>query len=70
MADKHVAPEKEKSEAPKVTAPAVTKVPAAESSDPQVQKLLADRQTAVANGDDDAVKAVDKQLSDLGVSAQ
>jgi hypothetical protein len=70
MADKQVVPEKEKSEAPKVTAPVVAKVPAGESSDPQVQKLLADRQTAVANGDAEAVKVIDKQLSELGVSAQ
>lgn len=39
---------------------------AAESSDPAVHKLLADRQTAEMNGDVDGVKAVDDQLAELG----
>jgi len=40
---------------------------AAESTNPVVQNLLAHRAIAVSNGDDDAVKAVDAQLAELGV---
>lgn len=39
---------------------------AAESTDPTVHRLLAERQTATLNGDHAAAKAVDKQLSELG----
>jgi hypothetical protein len=54
---------------PPKTAAATTSAPrgrASESGDPAVHKLLADRQTAVLNGNSDAVKAVDDQLADLG----
>ena len=40
---------------------------AAESSDPAVHVLLADRETAVLNGDAEAVEAVNVKLADLGV---
>jgi len=40
---------------------------AAASTNPVVQNLLAHRAIAVSNGDEDAVKAVDGQLADLGV---
>jgi hypothetical protein len=40
---------------------------AAASSNPEVHQLLAERAIAVSNGDDDAVKAVDGQLAELGV---
>jgi len=40
---------------------------AAASTDPVVQNLLAHRAIAVSNGDEDAIKAVDRQLADLGV---
>jgi hypothetical protein len=40
---------------------------AAESSNPVVHQLLAQRDIAVLNGDGDAVKAADKALADLGV---
>lgn len=43
--------------------------PASESGDAEVHRLLAERQTATMNGDEDAVKALDKQLADLGVEA-
>lgn len=41
---------------------------AAESGDPAVHQLLAQRQTAEQNGDDEVVKDVDRKLSDLGFS--
>ena len=40
---------------------------AAASTDPVVQNLIAHRAIAVSNGDEDAVKAIDGQLADLGV---
>jgi hypothetical protein len=40
---------------------------AAASTNPVVQNLLAHRAIAVSNGDDDAAKAVDRQLAELGV---
>ena len=40
---------------------------AAASTNPVVQNLLAHRAIAVSNGDEDAVKAVDGQLAELGV---
>lgn len=40
---------------------------AAESSDPAVHKLLADRQTAAMNGDKDAADAASDELRKLGV---
>jgi hypothetical protein len=40
---------------------------AAASTNPVVQNLLAHRAIAVSNGDDDAVKAADAQLAELGV---
>lgn len=38
---------------------------AAESSDPAVHKLLADRQTAAMNEDDDQVREIDRELDKL-----
>ncbi len=40
--------------------------PAGESSDPTVHQLLAERQTAVINGDADAAATVDGKLAKLG----
>ncbi len=42
---------------------------AAESSDPAVHQLLAQRQTAKSNNDKDAVDEVDRKLADLGYNA-
>jgi hypothetical protein len=42
---------------------------AAESSDPAVHQLLAQRQTAESNEDRDAVDEVDRKLADLGYRA-
>jgi hypothetical protein len=39
---------------------------AAASGDPAVHQLLAERQTAQSNGDDNAVLDVDRRLADLG----
>ena len=59
-----------KPEAPKQQTPVETKGEASgrasESSDPAVQHLLARRQTHAMNGQDDEVKAVDKELVELG----
>jgi hypothetical protein len=41
---------------------------AAASGDPVVQQLLAHREIAVLNGDEDAVKAVNARLAELGVA--
>jgi hypothetical protein len=38
------------------------------SGDPSVQSLLAHRAIAESNGDKDAVKQIDKELKELGVS--
>jgi hypothetical protein len=53
------------------TAPAAavsTTAPAApgESSDPAVHQLLAERQTAIANDDKDAIREMDRRLAELG----
>lgn len=40
--------------------------PASESGDPAVHQLLAEKQTALSNGNDDEVAAVTKRLADLG----
>jgi hypothetical protein len=40
---------------------------AGESSDPVVHQLLAEREIAISNGDEDAVKAVNGRLAELGV---
>lgn len=40
--------------------------PAGESSDPNVQQILGEKQIAVTNGDEDAVKDCDRRLNDLG----
>jgi hypothetical protein len=50
---------------PKAAPPALGD--AAASTDPVVQNLLAHRAIAVSNGDEDAARAVDAQLADLGV---
>lgn len=39
---------------------------ASETEDPAIHQLLAERQTAAANGDKDAVAAVGKALAELG----
>lgn len=41
-------------------------VPAAESTDPVVQQLLAERETARLNRDEDRMKGLDRRLSDAG----
>lgn len=41
---------------------------AAASGDPAVHQLLAERQTAVSNGDDEKAAEIDKALADLGYS--
>jgi hypothetical protein len=41
--------------------------PASESSNAHVQALLAHRQTAYLNGDDEAIKAADDELAKLGL---
>jgi hypothetical protein len=46
-----------------------TLLPAGESGDPAVHKLLADLETARSNNDADGVKAARDALADLGYSA-
>lgn len=60
-----IRPEPKKAAA-KPAEPSGDLTPAGEASDPAVHQLLAEKQTAVANGDDDAVKALDRQLNELG----
>lgn len=36
------------------------------ATDPAVQKLLADQQTAVSNGDADAIRDINAKLNELG----
>jgi len=72
------------SDRPKAAAPKATLAPAGESTDPDVHRLLAERQAALSNlaaatpSDDDKAKAkaareqveeIDAQLADLGVTA-
>jgi len=40
---------------------------AAESIDPVVHQLLAEREIAISNGNEDAVQAVNARLAELGV---
>lgn len=37
-----------------------------ESTDPEVHKLLADRQNATLNGDTDMIRGIDARLAELG----
>lgn len=48
------------------TKPTGNLAPAAESSDPEVHRLLAEKQTAQLNGDEDQIKDIDRQLGELG----
>ena len=57
--------DEKKSEKPAAKAPLGS---AAESSDPAVHQLLADRQTAESNGDEKAIEVIDQKLADLGVT--
>ncbi len=67
MADQKPA-EQQKAAPQKAPAPVpVALGSAAASTDPVVQNLIAHRAIAVSNGDEDAVKAIDGQLADLGV---
>lgn len=73
-----------KAAAPKAEAPAASLLPAAESSDPQVHKLLADRQGHVQTASIELdptveenkkaalaqIDEIDKQLADLGYTAK
>jgi hypothetical protein len=67
MSDDKKPVEKPAEEKPKAAAKAPLGV-AAESGDPAVQDLLAQRAGAESNGDEKAVAAVDKALAELGVT--
>lgn len=51
---------------PAPVSPAAALLPAAQSSDPAVHQVLAEIQTARANGDDDQATALTKRLAELG----
>jgi hypothetical protein len=59
----------DKSDTSKASTPSKTLTPAAESGDPEVQRLLGELQTATLNGTEDDQKAIRKQLADLGFSS-
>jgi hypothetical protein len=65
-------PEPKKAAAPEADKPdvesksKVTPVYAAGATDPAVQQLVAEQQTAISNGDDDAIREINKKLNDLG----
>ncbi len=61
LAERAPAPKKEPAPEPVVLGDA------AASTNPVVQQLLAHREIAVSNGDEDAIAAVDGQLAELGV---
>lgn len=61
------APEPKQADPPKPKPEPAVLGDAGASTNPVVQGLLAHRAIAVSNGDDDAVKAVDAQLAELGV---
>jgi hypothetical protein len=44
----------------------VKPVSAAGATDPAVQQLVAEQQTAISNGDDDAIRDINKRLNELG----
>ncbi len=52
--------------AAKAAAPSPALSPAAASSDPAVHQLLAEIQTARANGNDEEIERLTKALADLG----
>ena len=65
MADKKTAePAAEPAPAP---APGPVLGAAGESADPQVHQVLAERETAISNGDEAAVAALTERLAALGV---
>lgn len=49
--------------------PKANRLPAAESSNPEVQTLLAELQTARLNDNDDGAKKVRDRITDLGYAA-
>ena len=55
-------PEPKKAESKSAPAP----VSAPGATDPAVLQLLAEQQTAVSNGDADAIREINKKLGDLG----
>jgi hypothetical protein len=59
--------EPKQAEQPKPKAAPAPLGDAGASTNPVVQDLIAHRAIAVSNGDEDAVKAVDGKLADLGV---
>jgi hypothetical protein len=62
--DPDAKPEADKPEAE--TKSKVTPVYAAGATDPAVQQLVAEQQTAISNGDDDAITEINKKLNELG----
>jgi hypothetical protein len=65
-------PEPKKAAAPEADKPdaeaksKVTPVYAAGATDPAVQQLVAEQQTAISNEDDEAIEAINKKLNNLG----
>ena len=69
MSEKSTASTHSSPSAAPAKSPPESLAPASESSDAAVQNLLAEREAARLNDDEDAVKGVDKRLADLGYSA-
>lgn len=57
----------QKKDAPQAKQPAPALGAAGESADARVHHLLAEREIAVLNGDEDAVKVFTERLAELGV---
>jgi hypothetical protein len=58
--------EQKKADKPDTDTSGPAPVAAPGATDPVVQQLLAEQQTAVSNGDDDAIRDINKKLNELG----
>ena len=58
--------EQKHAEQPKAAPPPLVLGSAAESGDPAVHQVLAERETAISNGDEDAAAVLTRRLAELG----
>lgn len=69
MPDPKPATESKPTAAAPVAAPKASLLPAAEASNPEVHRLLAELETARINGDQDGAKRLTEQVASLGYAA-
>lgn len=68
MADQKADPHQKQAEQPKAPPKPAALGGAGESGNPLVHQILAERETAIANGDKDRADALTDRLAELGVA--